>query len=75
MCAVDLFVFISGFFMWTSTEVSMKKPIQLLLEVILFQELLAFVSVIHKGESFRHCLGGVDAPKLFCHIICCAVSY
>ena len=56
VCAVDLFVFISGFFMWKSKEVSVKKPIQLLVELILFQELLAFVSVIHKGESFRHCL-------------------
>lgn len=27
VCAVDLFIFISGYFMWMSTEVSIKKPI------------------------------------------------
>ena len=43
----------------------MKKPIQLLLEVILFQELLAFVSVIHKGEPFRHCLGALMPQNYF----------
>lgn len=65
VCAVDLFVFISGFFMWKSKEVSVKKPIQLLVEVILFQELLAFVSVIHKGEAFRHCLGALMPKNYF----------
>lgn len=65
VCAVDLFVFISGFFMWKSTEVSIRKPIQLLVEVILFQELLACVSVIHKGESFRHCLNALLPQNYF----------
>lgn len=51
--------------MWKSTVVSMKKPIQLLVEVILFHELLAFVSVIHKGESFGHCLNALLPHNYF----------
>lgn len=43
----------------------MKKPIQLLAEVILFQELLAFVSAIHKGESFGHCLNALLPHNYF----------
>lgn len=48
VCAVDLFIFISGYFMWKANMISIKKPVQLLTEVIIFQEITSLISVFSR---------------------------
>lgn len=51
VCAVDLFIFISGYFMWKANVISIKKPVQLLTEVIIFQEITSLISVFSRQTS------------------------
>lgn len=44
VCAVDLFIFICGYFMWKATYISIRKPIQLISEVVAFQEIVVIIS-------------------------------
>ena len=37
ICAVNIFIIISGFFLCESNKLSVKKPIILLAEVVIFQ--------------------------------------
>lgn len=52
VCAVDVFVIISGFYMCESNKLSIRKPIQLIVEVIFFQLLLSVGGAILKGKNY-----------------------
>ena len=51
VCAVDVFVIISGFYSCKSCEVSFRKPVQLLMQVIIFQIVLSAGVPLFKGEK------------------------
>ena len=51
--AVDIFVLISGYFMCNSTKVDAKKPIRLLIQVIVFRELIYIVKTLTLGGVLR----------------------
>lgn len=54
ICAVNVFILISGYFMCTSYKRNLSKPIELLLQLILFRELVCFMSIflqVHNGVS------------------------
>lgn len=51
ICAVNVFVMISGYFMSGSTKVSIKKPIRLLVQVVVFRELIYIVKTLCHGKS------------------------
>lgn len=52
VCAVDLFILISGYFMCESKKRSLWKPIELLIQVMLFQEGIYLLKVILRIEMF-----------------------
>lgn len=54
ICAVDLFILISGFFLSGTQKRSNIKPLELIIQVILFHEAIYLVNGIffHKGLSF-----------------------
>ena len=62
VCAVDPFIFISGYFMWKANVISIKKPVQLLTEVIIFQEITSLISVFSRQTSIKSCVGAL-LPK------------
>ena len=49
-CAVDLFVLISGYFIYERQRRTLAKPFELLLQVVLFNERLYFASTILHHE-------------------------
>ena len=55
ICSVNVFILISGYFMCTSYKRNLSKPLKLLLQLVLFRELLCFLSIflqLYKGASF-----------------------
>ena len=53
VCAVDVFIIISGFYSCLSNKINFRKPIQLIVQVIIFQLLLYIGVALAKGESIR----------------------
>ena len=52
-CAVNLFVLISGYFMYTKQKRTLDKPFELLVQVILFGEIFYLLLLFHLiGLSF-----------------------
>ena len=51
-CAVDLFMVISGYFMCESRERIPWKPIELLMQVMIFREATYLLRIIFRSESF-----------------------
>lgn len=49
-CAVDLFVFISGWYLSQNTTVSTRKVIQLLFQVMLFQTVINTIRMVGSGS-------------------------
>ena len=52
ICAVDLFILISGYFLSCTQKRTVLKPFQLLLQVILFREAMYIVSVLLQKQDF-----------------------
>lgn len=50
-CSVDLMVLISGYFLSQQNQRNMMKPIKLIVQIILFGELMYFASCFIKGEK------------------------
>lgn len=53
VCAVNVFVLISGYFMANSTKVDLKKPIRLLVQVVVFRELIYIVKTLCYGRTLQ----------------------
>lgn len=51
--AVDIFVLISGYFMCKSQKVDLKKPIRLLIQVVVFRELLYITQTLAHGNALQ----------------------
>ena len=51
-CAVNVFILITGFFMCENRKASLWRPIELIIQVILFREALYFISVILHTTEF-----------------------
>lgn len=51
--------------MWKADEISIRKPIQLIVEVIVFQELIALSDVWIKGASISHCIMALVPKNYF----------
>lgn len=51
VCAVDTFIIISGYYSCSSNKISFRKIIQLIVQVILFQQLLFIGTSIAKGNE------------------------
>ena len=59
ICAVNLYVLISGYFMRNSTKRDLIKPIELLAQLVVFELLFCLIKELPKGEglSFTTVLG------------------
>ena len=71
-CAVDLFVLISGYFLSQKDYTGWKKPVKLILEVILIKEVFYFVQV-YKGEmdlNLHHLFGNALPNNYFAIYYC-----
>jgi surface polysaccharide O-acyltransferase-like enzyme len=53
VCAVNVFVLISGYFMADATKVDVKKPIRLLIQVVVFRELIYIVQTLCDGKALQ----------------------
>lgn len=51
-CAVDLFMLLSGYFLFVKDKRNLWKPIRLIVQVIIFAVILYFVKVIIGNDSF-----------------------
>lgn len=51
--AVDVFVLISGYFMCKSSKVDLKKPVRLLIQVIVFRQLIYIIKTLSAGNPLR----------------------
>lgn len=51
--AVNVFVLISGYFMCKTSKVDVKKPIRLLIQVIVFRELIYIIKTLNGGDTLR----------------------
>lgn len=58
ICAVNVFIMISGYFMANTTKVNIKKPIRLLIQVVVFRELIYIVTALCAGRQ-------ITAPNIF----------
>lgn len=67
VCAVDLFVLITGYFMCKTNKILILKPIELIVQVIVFQEAVYFLSVIagKKDLTLRHFIGRMVPANYF----------
>lgn len=52
-CAVNLFVLISGYFMYTKQKRTLDKPFELLVQVILFGEIFYLLLLLVQHEPFK----------------------
>ena len=52
VCAVDLFMLISGYFLCESKKRSLWKPIKLLIQVMIFRAVLYLLNTVLQSESF-----------------------
>ena len=52
ICAVNLYVLITGYFMRDSKKISLKKPINLLAQFLIFELFFYLVKELPKGEGF-----------------------
>ena len=61
VCAVNLFVLISGYFLSSSQRRDCLKPLKLVVQVILFNEAFYLMSVIfgHNDLSLKHLIGAL----------------
>lgn len=66
-CAVNLFVLVSGYFMCEQQKRTLAKPFELLVQVVLFNELLYFASTIvhHEPISIKHIMGHLIPANWF----------
>lgn len=66
-CAVNLFILISGYFMCERQKRTLAKPFELLVQVVLFNELLYFASTIvhHESISIKHMIGRLIPANWF----------
>lgn len=74
LCAVNLFVLITGYFMCETEKISVKKPIELLLQVILFNEASYFLKLLLGQNMFS--VKGLIGSLLPCNyyvILYCAL--
>jgi surface polysaccharide O-acyltransferase-like enzyme len=51
--AVDVFVLISGYFMCKATKVDLKKPVRLLIQVVVFREMIYITQNLLQGNPLR----------------------
>lgn len=51
ICAVNVFVMISGYFMADTTRVNIKKPIRLLVQVVVFREMIYIIKTLCSGKQ------------------------
>ena len=72
-CAVDLFVIISGYFMCRSNKRSLWKPIELIVQVIIFSLILYILSSLIKGNpiTIKHLLGSLLPKNYFVILYSC----
>ena len=73
-CAVNLFVLISGYFMCESTRRNIWRPIELIVQVIVFNGLIYLLNVLLKVHTFsvKACLNALIPANYFV-ILYCAV--
>lgn len=50
ICAVNVFVLISGYLMANSTKVNIKKPVRLLVQVVVFREMIYIIKTLCHGK-------------------------
>lgn len=51
--------------MWKANVISIKKPVQLLTEVIIFQEITSLISVFSRQTSIKSCVGALLPKNYF----------
>lgn len=73
VCAVDLFMLISGYFMCNSKKANLWKPIELIVQVAVFKEATyLFRVVIHSADfSFKLLLTNLIPANYFVILYCC----
>lgn len=78
ICAVNLYMLISGYFLCEKSSRKLTKPVELLVQVILFQEGLYVLSILlgQRGFSVRGMLGSLVPNNYFVilYIVCFLVS-
>ena len=52
ICSVDLFMIISGYFLCQTFKRSVWRPVELIVQVMIFAELIYFAKVIFRGDPF-----------------------
>ena len=72
-CAVNLFVIISGYFMCRSNKRSLWKPIELIVQVVLFSLSLYILSSLIKGNpiTLKHLTGSLLPKNYFVILYSC----
>ena len=72
VCGVNLFMLISGFFMCEGRSRSLWKPIELIVQVIIFKELVYFAHVVlgHTAFSIKTCLTTMVPSNYFVILYC-----
>ena len=72
ICAVDLFFIISGYFMATSYRRGIRKPIELLVQVSIFQLIgyLLFTTISHGNYAVKSIIGALIPSNYFVIFYC-----
>jgi surface polysaccharide O-acyltransferase-like enzyme len=73
ICAVDLFMLISGYYMCKSEYRNLWKPVELIIQLIIFQVVLCFCRVIQGSELSLKNLLGCFLPVNYFVILYCVV--
>ena len=73
VCAVDLFMLISGYFMCNSKKVNLWKPLELIIQVALFNEAVYLLRVVMHSTSFsiKSVFTSLIPANYFVILYCC----
>ena len=72
-CAVNLFLVVTGYFMVNRKTISLKKPIQLIIQVIVFSTAFYILGAIKAHTFSTKALFGSLLPRNYFVIIYCAI--
>ena len=77
ICAVNLFVLISGYFLSSSQKRDCLKPLKLVVQVILFNEAFYLITVIfgHNNLSLKHLVGSFIPNWYVWYVVICVGLY
>ncbi len=73
VCAVDLFILISGYFMCNSKKINLWKPIELIIQVAVFKEAGYLLRVVMHSTPFslKSMLASLIPSNYFVILYCC----